>query len=88
MAALKTRHKDLMAEYGGIALLTYLTIFAVVLVGFASAIKLGFNVDGADEQQGDQGPGASRASLTSQLHRLSPRARRVPGGARAPAGGI
>jgi hypothetical protein len=51
-ASLSERYKALLAEYGGIAMLTYLTIFALVLLSFATAIKLGFNVEGADEQAG------------------------------------
>ena len=36
-----------MAEYGRIAIFVYLAIFAASLVGFATAIEMGFEVDGA-----------------------------------------
>lgn len=34
--------KDVLAEYGAIALVVYLVIFAVVLTSFAFAIRFGF----------------------------------------------
>lgn len=34
--------KDVLAEYGAIALVVYLAIFVVVLVSFVFAIRLGF----------------------------------------------
>ncbi|MDP6931708.1 MAG: hypothetical protein QGG40_02285 [Myxococcota bacterium] len=43
---LKTRWKEMLAQYGGVALTTYLTIFALVLFGFALAIQVGFQVEG------------------------------------------
>ncbi len=40
----KERLKALLAEYGQLALYTYLGLFAVVLTGFIVAIKAGFAV--------------------------------------------
>lgn len=44
---MKAKLERLASEYGPVALATYLVIFVVVLVGFATAIKLGMNVEGA-----------------------------------------
>jgi hypothetical protein len=37
--------KDLLAEYGAVALVVYLSIFAAVLTGFWLAIRLGWQAD-------------------------------------------
>jgi hypothetical protein len=39
--------KDLLAEYGAVALVVYLSIFALVLAGFWTAIRLGWRTDSA-----------------------------------------
>ncbi|MEL6347146.1 MAG: hypothetical protein AAFV53_28790 [Myxococcota bacterium] len=39
---LKDRYKDIIEEYGTVALVTYLSIFALTLGGFVVAIKLGY----------------------------------------------
>ena len=44
-APLKERLKDLLAEYGRIALITYLVLFALVFIGFLIAISAGFETD-------------------------------------------
>lgn len=49
---LKERLKTLMIEYGQWALVIYLAIFAVVLVGFVLAIRMGFEVEGAGATAG------------------------------------
>ena len=41
-----------MAEYGQVAIGTYLTIFALSLAGFTIAIKVGFTPDSAAAQTG------------------------------------
>jgi len=43
----KERLKALLAEYGRLALYTYLGLFALVLTGFAVAISAGFDVASA-----------------------------------------
>jgi hypothetical protein len=43
----KARFQALLAEYGPIALGTYLGIFALSMAGFSAAIAMGFEVDGA-----------------------------------------
>ncbi len=45
--SLKERWKSLMADYGRLAIWVYFTIFFACIAGFAVAIKLGFNVEGA-----------------------------------------
>lgn len=47
LAALKVRFERLIEQYGTIALGTYFTLFAIVLVGFWVAIDNGMNFDGA-----------------------------------------
>jgi hypothetical protein len=44
--------KDMLAEYGAVALVVYLTIFALVLSGFWIAIQAGFRPAGVDRQAG------------------------------------
>ena len=43
----KDRLKALLAEYGRLALYTYLGLFAVVMTGFVVAIQAGFDVASA-----------------------------------------
>jgi len=45
----KERLKALLAEYGRVALVTYLCIFALVLAGFSVAFALGFEGHGVGE---------------------------------------
>jgi len=44
---MRTRLQDLFAEYGRVAIATYLVIFVVVLSSFAAGIVFGMDVDGA-----------------------------------------
>ncbi len=61
--SVKVRLTRLAQEYGAIALGTWCTLFALVLAGFATAIKLG--VDGAGGE--DQG-GAATASILGSAY--------------------
>ncbi len=45
-APLKDRLQNLLVEYGSIALWVYFIIFAIVLFGFALALRLGIRVHG------------------------------------------
>lgn len=45
----KERLKALLAEYGRVALATYLSIFVLVLAGFSAAFALGFQGEGIGE---------------------------------------
>jgi hypothetical protein len=49
---LKQRLQTLMVEYGQVALVVYLAIFALALIGFATAIRMGVNVHGAGATAG------------------------------------
>ena len=49
---LKNRLKDLMEEYGTLAITIYFSIFFATLGGFTIAIKSGFEVDGGAENTG------------------------------------
>ena len=48
----RERLKALLAEYSGIALGTYLVLFAIVLTGFALAISAGVEVESAGGNAG------------------------------------
>ena len=48
----KARFEELQREYGKIALITYLVLWAAVIGGFAAATVLGFEVDGVDNAGG------------------------------------
>jgi hypothetical protein len=50
--SLKQRYKALVAEYGALALATWFTIFFTVWAGFAAAIKLGYQPEGASAEAG------------------------------------
>ena len=44
---MQQRMKDMFARYGKVALVVYFVIFAVSMVGFSTAITMGFDVQGA-----------------------------------------
>lgn len=67
---LGARLKKLIAEYGPVALGTYLAIFVLVLAGFATAIALGFNVESAAGAAGVLG-GAYLATKVAQPLRIA-----------------
>ncbi len=46
---LSERLKQHLAEFGSLALAVYLTLFVVVLIGFAIGIQTGLKVEGAAE---------------------------------------
>ena len=48
----KERLKGLLSEYGSVALWTYFAIFGLVFVGFAIAIRLGFEAPSVSGQAG------------------------------------
>ncbi|MBI4815462.1 MAG: hypothetical protein HY791_04360 [Deltaproteobacteria bacterium] len=49
---MKKKLNEILETYGPIALATYLVIFALVLVGFATAIEMGFSPSSAAESTG------------------------------------
>jgi hypothetical protein len=64
---IKERLNALMTEYGGLALWVYFTIFAIVLVGFALAIRLGFKGDSTAATAGTWGAAWVATKLTQPL---------------------
>jgi hypothetical protein len=65
--SVKQRLKDLLAEYGKIALVVYLAIFVLTLSGFAIAIGAGFDVDSAAGSTGVIGAAWVATKLTQPL---------------------
>jgi hypothetical protein len=65
--AVRQRLKDLLAEYGRIALVVYLAIFAATWSGFAIAIGAGFDVDSAAGGTGVIGAAWVATKLTQPL---------------------
>ena len=59
--------KSLLAEYGNVALGTYLVIWILTLAGFATAISLGFEVEGAASGAGLAGASWLATKLTQPL---------------------
>jgi len=59
--------KALLAEYGNIALATYLVIWVATLAGFAIAISLGFQIDSASGSVGLLGASWVATKLTQPL---------------------
>jgi hypothetical protein len=47
MPSMRKTTKELLSEYGAVALVVYLSIFALVLAGFWAAIRLGWRTDSA-----------------------------------------
>jgi hypothetical protein len=64
---LRKRLQTLMVEYGQLALVVYLTIFALVLVGFVLAIQLGVKVQGAGATAGTWAAAYIATKITQPL---------------------
>lgn len=56
-----------MTEYGQLAFYVYFAIFAIVIVGFALAIRLGFRSEGAAATAGTWGAAWVATKLTQPL---------------------
>jgi hypothetical protein len=63
----KEKLKTLLAEYGSIAVYTYLALFALVLTGFALAIGTGFKSDTSAGKLGILGAAWVATKLTQPL---------------------
>jgi hypothetical protein len=61
------RYRALVAEYGAIAIVVYLVIFAVVLGGFAFAIARGADVEGVAGGAGTLGAAWLATKVTQPL---------------------
>jgi hypothetical protein len=93
---LKERLRQALIEYGSLALWVYFAIFALVLIGFATAIRLGVKVEGTAGTAGTWGAAYVATKLTQPLRILATLAvtpivvrvaRRLKGGSTAPRGG-
>ena len=67
----RERLKNLLAEYGKLALMVYLAIFIVVLAGFALAIQTGIKVESAAGQAGIWGAAWVATKVTQPLRILA-----------------
>ncbi|MEZ4315904.1 MAG: DUF1279 domain-containing protein [Myxococcota bacterium] len=61
------RYKDLLAEYGAVALGVWLTIFVITLLGFWAAINAGFEFEGTAGTVGKFGAAYGATQLTKPL---------------------
>lgn len=68
---LRIRLKKLTAEYGNVALVTYLTLSVSAIVGFSLAIGFGFGADSAGDILGTIGAGWLAAKATMPLRILA-----------------
>ncbi len=71
MAINRERLKTLLAEYGSLALYIYLVIFALVLVGFVVAIRMGIHVDSTAGKAGVWGAAWLATKVTQPLRILA-----------------
>ena len=62
-----TRFRDLILEYGVIALVVHYVIFAIVIVGFWAAIRAGWRADSTAGAVGSWGAAYFAAKLTQPL---------------------
>ena len=65
--SVKVRLERLAKEYGSVAIATWFGLFGLVLVGFATAIKLGVAVDGAAGNASVLGAAYVATKLTTPL---------------------
>ena len=61
---LKSRWKEMVAEYGSVALGVWFTIFGLVFAGFVVAIELGFQPEGVAAESGKWGMAYVATQLT------------------------
>jgi hypothetical protein len=67
----RQRLKDLLAEYGRLAIYTYFVIFVVVLMGFAGAIHWGVRVESTVGKAGLWGAAWLATKVTQPLRILA-----------------
>lgn len=68
---LKDRLRQFLVEYGSLGMYVYFGIFALVLVGFATAIQFGVNVETAAGTAGTWGAAYIATKLTQPLRILA-----------------
>ena len=64
---MKEKLQKLMAEYGRVALVVYLSTFVISMVGFSFAIMQGFEVEGASSTAGTLGAAWVATKLTQPI---------------------
>ena len=64
---MKEKLQELMAKYGRIAIVVYLSTFVVTMVGFSLAIMQGFEVEGASSTAGTLGAAWIATKLTQPI---------------------
>jgi hypothetical protein len=69
--SLKERLQTLMVEFGTLALVVYLAIFALVLIGFVLAIRIGVKVESAGATAGTWAAAYVATKLTQPLRILA-----------------
>lgn len=69
--SLKERFKALMADYGRLAIWVYFTIFFACWAGFALAIRLGFQIEGAGGATGSIMGGYVATKVTQPVRILA-----------------
>jgi hypothetical protein len=70
-SSLKERLQKALVEYGSLALWVYFAIFVLVLVGFATAIGLGLDVESSAGTAGTWGAAYVATKLTQPLRILA-----------------
>jgi len=65
--SMRERYNALLSEWGPLLAVVYFSIFAIVLVGFATAIKLGFRPDSMTGTAGTWGAAWLATKLTQPL---------------------
>ena len=68
---MKARFEALLREYGKIALVTYISIFAVVIASFFVAITAGFEVEGVASGMGTLGAAWLATKVTQPVRILA-----------------
>lgn len=63
----KGKLQELFAEFGAIAVVTYLSIFALTLAGFSAAIGFGFEVEGVAAGAGTLGAAYIATKVTQPI---------------------
>lgn len=63
----RERYQDVIAEYGNAAVGTYLVVFVATLVGFYTAMRFGYQVEGAAATAGTVGAAYFATKMTQPL---------------------
>ena len=66
-STMKDKLQNLMAEYGRIAVIVYISTFVITMSGFSLAIMQGFEVDGASSTAGTLGAAWLATKLTQPI---------------------